>query len=201
MGRRPVKLLQHYQPDPETVAYRVAALIDASGKSSAEISLRATGSVDTIRDFLRRRKHQWPRAVIVPLAKTLGVTAEYLLDGEGGTPEDTSVMRHQIVIEETGPWFMWNRRSIVTYEVRAVPSLGDYVLIRDSDEEPMHAILSRGPYQVRAHQYRENREPLIKAEPLSMRDQSLWVERVSCYLIIAIDCDATLKKQPRRNAR
>jgi len=56
MGRRPVKPVVHYKPAVDTIAYRVSALIDATGKSSAEISLNATGSVDTIRDLLRRKK-------------------------------------------------------------------------------------------------------------------------------------------------
>lgn len=73
---------------------------DGRGMSDRSLSLEATGSTDTIRNWRRQAKDAKPTAganiaTIAKVAKALNVSADWLLTGEG----DRSLPQNQIISE------------------------------------------------------------------------------------------------------
>jgi SOS-response transcriptional repressor LexA len=80
MARPAKSLMEQYKPPPGTFVWRVAQLVDTSGRSATDISSEA-GSRDIIRDIFRRPEQSKTITVIERLAEALETSAEYLLFG------------------------------------------------------------------------------------------------------------------------
>jgi len=187
MSKPFVNLVAHYRPEPQTIAYRVAALIDATGRGVGEISFQATGSPNAIRDLLRRKCRRWRPSIVLALAKTLRVTPEYLYTGEGSKAESAISLLHRSILQFDGPWLLWKRGNVVTYEILGKPRPGDYVLLREGVDEIMDEVFDRGPFRVLATRSRDGLEPKIKIVPSdSLDNNASWVRLDQCYLIVSI---------------
>ncbi len=119
MTRRPKSLMDEYKPTPNTLAWRVANLVDASGLTATAISTEA-GSKDLIRDIFRRPHQSLTLSTIEKLAKALNTTPEWLAFGL--PPEERGKDRQISLLGDVAAG-IWREVDIAQDIMRTAPIL------------------------------------------------------------------------------